>query len=203
MSNLTLQCSPPNKPHPEGVHSAICVDVIDMGLVTVEFQGQSKTVPKIKVVFETPQRGDDGRPLTISKNFTASLHPKAKLFEFLSKWRGRPIVPGETIDLQKLLGANCTLIVSHQQNMVGRTYASIDAVSKPTQKLTPSGLYDAAEMRRRIEESRARESGSTPPVRPAAAPQASAPPLPPPPKRPAAVSAAPAPAPEFDPEIGF
>jgi ring-1,2-phenylacetyl-CoA epoxidase subunit PaaE len=54
---------------------------------------------------------------------------KAKLAEFLGKWRGRPVVPGESIDLSKLIGANCTLVVSHQQNMVGRTYASIDAVS--------------------------------------------------------------------------
>ena len=54
--------------------------------------------------------------------------------------RGRPVLPGETVDLGKLIGACCTLVISHQQNMVGKTYASIDAVSKPTRKVAPSGL---------------------------------------------------------------
>lgn len=140
------------KPHPEGIHPAVCVDVIDMGLVETEFQGQFRMTPKVKLVFESEQKLEDGRNATISKNFTASLHPKAKLAEFLGKWRGRPVIPGETIDLGKLLGASCTLVISHQQNMVGRTYAAIDAVSKPTKKLVPSGFYDPAAARQRLEE---------------------------------------------------
>ena len=95
---------------------------------------------------------------SMSKTFTASLHPKAKLAEFLGKWRGRPVVPGESIDLAKLIGACCTLVISHQQNMVGRTYASIDAVSKPTRKVVPSGHYDPALARQRIAEWKAKEA---------------------------------------------
>ena len=134
-----------------------------------------------------------------------SLHPKAKLAEFLGKLRGRPVVPGESIHLAKLIGANCTLVVSHQQNMVGRTYASIDAVSKPTKKLTPSGHYDAAAARQRIAEWKAKEqaaggqgggSGNQSSV---ASNRAAAMP----PKSAAAPVAAPAPQPEFDPEVGF
>jgi hypothetical protein len=124
------------KPHVEGIHPAVCVDVIDLGLVETEFQGQRRLVNKVRVVFETEQRTEDGRNCSLSKTFTASLHPKAKLSEFLGKWRGRPVVPGESIDLAKLIGACCTLVISHQQNLVGRTYASIDAVSKPTKRLT-------------------------------------------------------------------
>ena len=88
----------------------------------------------------------------MTKTFTASVHPKAKLADFLGKWRGRAVVPGESIDLAKLIGACCTLVISHQQNMVGRTYASIDAVSKPTKKVVPSGHYDPALARQRIAE---------------------------------------------------
>ena len=69
------------------------------------------------------------------------------------------MVPGESIDLSKLIGANCTLVVSHQQNMVGRTYASIDAVSKPTKRLVASGSYDPAMARQRIAEWKAKEAG--------------------------------------------
>jgi hypothetical protein len=145
------------KPHPEGIHPAVCLDVIDLGLQETEFQGQVRMAPKVKLVFESEQRLEDGRNCTISKNFTASLHPKAKLAEFLGKWRGRPVVPGETIDLGKLIGASCTLVISHQQNMRGQIYAGIDAISKPTKKLAPSGFYDPAAARHRIEEWKAKQ----------------------------------------------
>ena len=196
------------KPHPEGIHPAVCVDLIDLGLVESEWQGQRRLVNKVRLVFETEQRGEDGKNCIITKTFTASLHPKAKLAEFLGKWRGRPVVPGESIDLSKLIGANCTLVVSHQQNMVGRTYASIDAVSKPTKRLVASGGYDPALARQRIAEWKAKEAGQAQPsnggsrpLNPVAGafPQNGA--------APAAVSKSPAPAtapePEIDPEVGF
>ena len=115
MSNIILQCKDSGdfKPHPEGIHPGVCVDVMDLGLVESEFQGQRKMVNKVKLAFETEAKTDDGKPCMVSKNFTASLHPKAKLAEFLGKWRGRPVTPGETIDLQKLIGACCTLVISH------------------------------------------------------------------------------------------
>lgn len=148
------------KPHPEGIHPAVCVDVIDLGVMETEFQGQKRMVNKVRLVFETEQKNEEGKNCTLSKTFTASLNSKAKLAEFLGKWRGRPIVPGETVDLGKLIGACCTLVISHQQNMVGRTYASIDAVSKPTKRVAPSGQYDPVLARQRIEEWRAQNAKS-------------------------------------------
>jgi len=142
------------KPHPEGIHPALCVDVIDLGMVESEYQGERRMVNKVRLVFESEQRTDEGKNCIVTKTFTASLNTKAKLAEFLGKWRGRPVVPGETIDLGKLVGANCTLVISHQQNLVGRTYASIDAVSKPTKRLAASGHYDPVAARQRIEERR-------------------------------------------------
>src|SRR5512137_975588 len=148
------------KPHVEGIHPAVCVDVIDLGLVETEFQGQKRLVNKVRVVFETEQKNEEGKNCIVTKTFTASLHPKAKLAEFLGKWRGRPVVPGESIDLAKLIGACCTVVISHQKNMVGRTYASIDAVSKPTKRLVASGGYDPALARQRIAEWKAKEAAA-------------------------------------------
>lgn len=201
MSNLTLTSKDGGdfKPHPEGIHPAVCVDVMDMGLVETEFQGVKKMVNKVKLVFESEQKTEDGKPCTVSKNFTASLHPKAKLAEFLGKWRGRLVTPGETIDLAKLIGASCTLVISHQQNMAGKTYASIDAVSKPTKKVTPSGTYDPAATRQRYAEWKAKQSGA--PVAPARHTAAvAAPPATVPTKSSAAT---PPPTGDFDPEVGF
>ncbi|HEY9173049.1 MAG TPA: hypothetical protein VI136_12250 [Verrucomicrobiae bacterium] len=211
MSNMVLQCKETGdfKPHPEGIHPAVCVDVMDLGLVETEFQGQRRMVNKVKVVFESEAKTEDGKPCMVSKNFTASLHPKAKLAEFLGKWRGRLVVPGETIELAKLIGASCTLVISHQQNMVGKTYANIDAISKPTRKVSPSGTYDPAAARQRYAEWKTRQAGSAKSeVRnpkadggnnPAQAAAVAAPPANGVSKSPAA-STPPA---DFDPEVGF
>ena len=203
MSNLTLTCKDSGdfKPHPEGIHPAVCLDVMDLGLVETEFQGQKKMVNKVKLTFETEAKTDDGKNCTVSKSFTASLHPKAKLSEFIGKWRGRPVVPGESVDLGKLIGACCTLVISHQKSMVGKTYASIDAVSKPTRKVTPSGTYDPAAARQRYADWKAKQVGN------GVAPQPS-PGLRPPSPAPASEgqsksSAAIPPPADFDPEVGF
>lgn len=208
MSNMVLQCKDSGdfKPHPEGIHPAVCVDVMDLGLVETEFQGQKKMVNKVKLVFESEQKTEDGKAnCTVSKNFTASLHPKAKLAEFLGKWRGRPVNPGETIDLAKLIGACCTLVISHQQNMSGKTYAAIDAVSKPTKRVAPAGTYDPAETRQRYAEWKAKQNGgqksvvgNQPAATPAATPVATAP-------TPAPVASAPqaSATADFDPAVGF
>ncbi len=208
MSNMVLQCKDSGdfKPHPEGIHPAVCVDVMDLGLVETEFQGQKKMVNKVKLVFESEQKTEDGKAnCTVSKNFTASLHPKAKLAEFLGKWRGRPVNPGETIDLAKLIGACCTLVISHQQNMSGKTYAAIDAVSKPTKKVAASGTYNPAETRQRFAEWKAKQTGGQksavggqPVAAPAATPVATAP-------TPAPVASAPqaSATADFDPAVGF
>ena len=56
--SMILQCKDSGdfKPHPEGIHPAICVDVIDLGMVTTEFQGQTRIVNKLKLVFESEQK---------------------------------------------------------------------------------------------------------------------------------------------------
>jgi hypothetical protein len=203
MSNLTLTCKDSGdfKPHPEGIHPAVCVDVMDLGLVETDFQGVKKMVNKVKITFESEAKTDDGKPCTVFRSFSASLHPKSNLSTFLSKWRGRPVAPGESINLQQLIGASCTLVISHQQNMLGKTYASIDAVSKPTKKVAPSGQYDPAAARQRYAEWKAKQQARPAPTAaaPVATPQASSPAA----TAPVKSGAATAPPAEFDPEVGF
>ncbi len=174
MNNLTLTCKESGdfKPHPEGIHPAVCVDVMDLGLVETDFQGVKKLVNKVKMVFETEMKTTDGSDSTVAKSFTASLHPKSNLSGFLSKWRGRPVAPGESIQLEKLIGACCTLVISHQKSLSGKTYASIDAVSKPTKKITPSGQYDPAAARKRYADWKAKQVAAPLAYSPAPAPAA-------------------------------
>jgi hypothetical protein len=170
---LVLQCKENSnfKPHPPGIYQALCVDVIELGLLWSEYQGRRKLQRKLKLVFETEYVGEDGkRGIVTSKNFTASMHPKAHLAEFLSKWRGRPVVPNENVDLKKLPGASCTLVLSHQRSLQGHTYACIDAVSKAAKKVQPSGTYDGAALRQRLAEWMAKEQAKAATPANAAAP---------------------------------
>ena len=107
--------------------------------------------------------------------------------------------PGETIGLDKLIGASCTLVISHQQNLSGKTYAAIDAVSKPTKKVTPSGTYDPAAARQRYADWKAKQAAA--PLASSSAPTAAAPVAPAVPSKSSAAPAAPQP--EYDPEVGF
>ena len=211
---LVLQCNDNSnfRPHPPGIYQGVCLDVIDIGLVWTEFQGKRKLVRKLKLVFETEHVGEDGKRGIVTKNFTASLYPNAKLTGFLGQWRGRQIVPGDNVDLKKLPGACCTLVLSHQQSLAGRTYVSIDAVSKASRQVTPSGTYDPVAMRQRIAEWAAKDAAAavaTPPAsyqppvtKPVAAPVAA--PVPPVPVKSIAAPTPPAaPVAEFDPEVGF
>ena len=203
--SMVLQCKESGdfRPHPEGIHPAVCVDVIDLGMVSTEFQGQTRIVNKVKLVFETEQKTEDGKNCTVSRTFTASLHSKASLTAFLAKWRGRPVIPNEFIDLDRLKGACCTLVISHQQNMVGKTYASIDAISKPTRKVAPSGTYDPVAARQRIAEWRAKQAAQPAAAAPAPRPAPAAPaPVLPKSRAPATAQPAADDIP-FDPEVGF
>jgi len=181
-------------PHPEGIYAAVCVDLIDLGMETSTYEGVTKTQPKLRLVFET----NEGEPRHIGKKFTASMHQKAKLTEFLGKWRGRSVAPGEQVDLSRLMGANCTLVISHSQSQDGtRIYAGIDAISKPTKKLVPSGKYDPAATRAKIAEWAAKVEKASLPVA-----QAYAAPAPVVPVKSAAAPKA-APVDDVDPEVGF
>jgi hypothetical protein len=176
---MVLQCKDSSnfKPHPPGIYPALCVDVIDLGLQWSEFQGQRELKRKLKLVFETEHVGEDGkRGIVTSKKFNASMHPKSHLAEFVGKWRGRPLVPGENVDLNKLPGASCTLVLSHQLGKSsGKIYAAIDAVSQPTKKVQPSGTYDGVAMRQRVAEWVAKEVAQAVPAPYAAAPVSATP----------------------------
>jgi len=208
---LVLQCNDNSnfKPHPTGIWQAVCLDVIDLGLQWTEFQGKRKLVRKLKLVFETEHVGEDGKRGIVTKNFTASLYPNAKLTGFLGQWRGRQIMPGDNVDLKKLPGSCCTLVLSHQQSLSGRTYVSIDAVSKATKKVEPSGTYDPAAMRQRIAEWAAKDAAAAAEPRPGTsahvpvAQPVAAPAAPVPVKSIAATPPPAAPAADFDPEVGF
>src|SRR5688572_1899141 len=125
MSGLILRDSGKTfTPAPEGGHSAVCVDVVDLGIVKTEWKGKEKQVHKCRIVFEIGEQMENGQPFTVSQQFTASLSEKANLRKFLEAWRGRPFTPEELagFDTEQLIHAPAVVQVVHRERE-GKVYA--------------------------------------------------------------------------------
>jgi hypothetical protein len=120
-------------PAPEGVHQAVCVDVIDKGLIKSTFvddkTGQPKLQHKIAVVWQVNELRDDGKRFQLYKRYTLSLNEKATLRKDLESWRGRAFTREEEMgfDVETIIGANCLVNVQHRM-VADKTYANVISV---------------------------------------------------------------------------
>lgn len=115
------------EPVPQGVHLAICVNVIDLG-----WQPQTGKFPKPKhqvyFKFEIPdvqttwtKDGEEKTgPATIGRKFGLSLSDKSHLKPFLVSWRGKPFTSEEleAFDVTSVIGKICQLSVVHEEGEV-------------------------------------------------------------------------------------
>lgn len=128
-------------PCPAGSHAAICVDVVDLGIVKTNYGGKEKKQHKITVVWQTPERRDDGRPFLVNKRYTLSLHEKAALRKDLEAWRGRPFTNEELEgwDVESVIGAGALLSVIHNAAN-GSVYANVNAIMRIPKGMNPPDI---------------------------------------------------------------
>jgi hypothetical protein len=131
------------QPAPAGLHQAVCVDVIDLGVLDVTWQGQTKRQHKVNIAWQIAEDRDDGKPFLVFKRYTLSLHEKSGLRKDLESWRGKPFSREEEMgfDLENLIGKNCMLNVTHKTTGE-RTYANVVAVAPLHKKLPPMQARD-------------------------------------------------------------
>ena len=127
---------------PEYTGPAVCVDVTEPRKVETGF-GPKEV---FKVVFETQLVRDDGTPYCVwSRSFTASVHEKAALTQFLRKWMGRPLSEEEEaeFDTESLLGKTAEITVIHEEGRNGETYANIALIrpDRSAKPMKPSGKF--------------------------------------------------------------
>lgn len=118
-------------PAPEGLHQAVCIDVVELGLVTTQYKGAPYTrrCSEIRWVIEEKDP-KTGKPHMLLRRFTESLSTKGHLRPFLESWRGKKFTNEELkgFDIEKLVGANCQIQVIHNISNDGETYANVQAV---------------------------------------------------------------------------
>lgn len=119
-------------PAPAGTHSAVCVDVVDLGVLKVSFGGKDKMQHKIKLVWQIGEDMQNGKPFQVSKRYTLSLHEKAALRKDLEAWRGRAFNESELegFDIEQLIGVPCMLGVIHAPGRDGGTFANVASLMK-------------------------------------------------------------------------
>jgi hypothetical protein len=143
---LTLKEGTTFKLVPAGQYNAVCVDVVDLGIVKTTWQGKEKSVHKCRIVFELGVTdADTGKRLTISAYYTASLGEKANLRKFLEAWRGKAFTAEELkgFDTEQLIGVGALIQVVHATKG-DKTYDNINSIMvppKPMAWLEPSGQY--------------------------------------------------------------
>jgi hypothetical protein len=121
-------------PAPTGTHVARCIRFVDLGSHDQSFQGQAKGLKRlVMLTFELPtETMEDGRPFTVSKRYTWSMHEKSVLRKHLEAWRSRPFEqrdfgPGG-FDIRNVLGKACMLTVSHTERE-GQVYSNLEFLS--------------------------------------------------------------------------
>lgn len=131
-------------PVKEGLFEAVCVDVVDLGMVASQYGEKHK----LKIVWEVSEKMADGRPFTIQQRYTASLSPKANLYKALKSWRGADFTKEElkSFEMDSLIGAPCRVNVEHNEND-GNVYANVSVILKSENRLAPSGKYVRAKDR--------------------------------------------------------
>jgi len=117
---------------PPGPHVARCFAFIDLGTQKTVWQGKTSTRRKVRVSWEVPaELMSDGRPMIISKTYTASLDEKSNLSIDLESWRNKKFtdVEREGWEATNLLGKTCQINVSHEPGRSnGKVYANITAI---------------------------------------------------------------------------
>jgi hypothetical protein len=122
---------------PQGVFIGRCYSLIDLGTQLSVGQFGEKLQHKIRIGWELFGEDEQGNPLTIdvegkempmtiSKNYTVSLHEKAGLRKDLAAWRGKDFTDEEAkaFDVSKLIGVYCMVNVTTSETN-GKTYSNV------------------------------------------------------------------------------
>jgi hypothetical protein len=135
---------------PAGMHLARCYRIIDKGTQITNYKGKIGASQKVMIQFEVhgedadgnPLVTDKGEPMSISKNFTASLADKAILRQELENWRSQAFTIEELagFKLKNILGVWAMLSVVKEKGNDGNDYTNISSINPVSSQIKKAGL---------------------------------------------------------------
>lgn len=113
-------------PAPEGLHQAICVDVIDLGMKDTLYGIKHK----VRFRWQLEDRDESGHRFFVQQDYTLSLHEQSNLRKHLESWRGRQFTDAELdgFDLETTIGANCQIQIVHNETSKGGIWANVQTI---------------------------------------------------------------------------
>lgn len=128
---ITLSADVQLEPAPEGVHPAVCIDVINLGEEEEAFDNQKpRKVRKLGFVWqvfpEDGARDSQGRPFLIDVKVTASVNDGARLRLMLESWCGKPYSQDDlkSVAPMKVRGQSCLIEIYHAVRL-GNIYSNV------------------------------------------------------------------------------
>lgn len=137
MSTIAEKTKIAYTPAPTGTHLGRCYQFIHIGTVQEEFEGKPKMSNKIRLSFELPTKtrtfkeGEPARPISVHREFTLSMGPKANLRKFVEGMIGTTLKDEEAygFDTESLVGMPCLLTIKHKTSRTGNVRDEIASVS--------------------------------------------------------------------------
>lgn len=137
MAITATNTSVPRELIPAGNYIARCYQMIQLGTLEENINGEVKKLHKVRIGWELPtetkvfneEKGE--QPFVISQEYTLSLSDNANLRKMLASWRGKDFTEDEAkaFDITKLLGIPCMLNIIHKKSKAGNDYQTIASVT--------------------------------------------------------------------------
>ncbi len=121
-------------PAPAGTHAARCTKVIDIGTQDTPFGKKGQFFFE----WELAATMDDGRPFTVGKFYSASLHPKATLRELVEALIGPLGKSDFPFDITRLAGGPCLLSIKHAETDSGVRARVASVAALPSEMSPPT-----------------------------------------------------------------
>jgi hypothetical protein len=133
---VTVKETPGYEIPPEGIHQAVCVDIINLGEVETKFGLKAQVAVVFQLECEGAYRRTDGGRFEIRRIFNPTLTGSSTLKKFLEQWRGKSFDKAELegFQLAKLYKKNAQIQVIHKEGEKGM-YANIVSIQPHNLKL--------------------------------------------------------------------
>lgn len=113
-----------------GPHYGVLIDVVDLGIISTTFNGQPKSYPGIRFIWQLATVGQDGKPLQVwsPKLNASSWHEKGNLYKTVKMIIGVPPTPA--LDPESLIGQVRQLFISRDKSADGtKDFANIVGIA--------------------------------------------------------------------------